>query len=64
MAYTSYSIRSGATISANVKWTDIANRDAPVAGETVWTSSDEAIATVTVDSADTTMARITSCPAP
>ena len=60
MAYTTYAIRSGATITANVSWTDVQGTAAPVTGATTWTSSDESIIKVAVDGSDSTLARITS----
>lgn len=53
-------MRSGATITATVRWTDVMNSAANVAGKTTWKSTNDALITVTVDATDSTIARITS----
>jgi hypothetical protein len=55
-----YTVRSGATISAQVNWTDVNGSAAEVSGETTWTSGDTALVTVAADNKDSTLCRCTS----
>jgi hypothetical protein len=55
-----YTVRSAATITAQVNWTDVNGSAAEVGGETAWTSSDTSLVTVEADKKDSTLCRCTS----
>jgi hypothetical protein len=55
-----YTVRSGATVTAQVAWTDFNGTPAEVDGDTTWVVADPKLVSCDPDKKDSTIARLTS----